>query len=142
MSETKTLADKLKAAPSVTDSSGKTVLLTDANGDLSKTTIVAFADKLVSHLLEGEDLNDIMDASFCTYFASTSNTCLNKPNGVSAFYLRVFRNSGNGRIQILTDYNGVEYQRVFSYIWQPWKRMLTESDLTQILNRLTALENK
>ena len=36
MSVTKTLADKFKAAPSVSDASGKSVMLTDSNGNVSK----------------------------------------------------------------------------------------------------------
>ena len=50
----KTLADKLKTAPSVTDTSGALMLMTDANGNLKKAGVSLFARTVKMSLRKGE----------------------------------------------------------------------------------------
>lgn len=111
------------------------------------TSNVASADKLTTKLLaSGTDLNDIKDTNFSTYYAngSVAPTVLNKPSSINgAFGLQVQRVADGYRLQIITSANGVTYRRYWNNVtWSEWKRLLTEDDLTDIKNRLTALENK
>lgn len=55
MSTTKSLADKLKAAPYVSDVSGKSMMLTDSNGNLSKINAELEYFKIKCRCLFGSD---------------------------------------------------------------------------------------
>ena len=102
------------------------------------------ADKLISKQLTNEDLNDIKDIDFSSYRAGSGNTCSHKPwDEMQVFYLQVCGLNNNYILQTLTAANGIIYKRVYDWNdWSPWKKMLTEDDLTSIETRLQALENK
>lgn len=154
MSTTKTFADKLKAAPSVSDVSGKRLLVIDANGNPNQAPLTSpvsglNADKLTSKQLTNEDLNTITwtglakDISFQSFWANSTNTCANKPNGVGVFHLNLYVASSIP-IHILTDGFGNIYKRSCnsSGNWSSWKKMLTEDDITSLVTRIAALEAK
>lgn len=54
MSGTRTLADKLKDATAVSDTSGASVLMTDASGSLEKASVSLFARTVKMRLYKGE----------------------------------------------------------------------------------------
>ena len=104
---------------------------------------VASADKLTTKQLTNEDLNTIKSDNFASYFGQTGNTCVNKPADVNGFNLTCYKTSNNYYIQIVSTVSFGDYRRTCSNgTWTPWKKLLTEDDLTDIKNRLTALENK
>ena len=87
---------------------------------------------IITKQLTNEDLNDIKDDnfSFACYYATATNTCTNKPDGVNNFTLQVYNMGKTTYVQMLVDLNGNIYRRIQnSNIWSPWKRMLTEDDL-------------
>ena len=87
---------------------------------------------IITKQLTNEDLNDIKDDnfSFACYYATATNTCTNKPDGVNNFTLQVYNMGKTTFVQMLVDLNGNIYRRIQnSNIWSPWKRMLTEDDL-------------
>lgn len=147
---TKELSDVLKAATSVSDATGKSVLVTDVNGNFEKVTsgitvkglAVESAGKITSNNLTNEDLNDFSDDSIQLLRASSSNTCKNKPAGVLGFHALVYGSGITTCTQLLTETaTGKIYKRYkINGVWNNWKRILTEDDLTSVLSRIATLE--
>ena len=127
---------------SIAEKASKTELqeVTTANALLEKIKTVdgpdsgldaASADKLTAKQLTNQDLNNIKDQNFTTYWAGTTNTCLNKPDNISWFGLQVFRICNATDIcQIMTCKDGAHYTRWFnSTMWSPWRKILREDDV-------------
>lgn len=93
---------------------------------------VASADKLTTKQLTNEDLNNIKDVNFSTYFGIYTNTCANKPDSVNGFNLVVYKMSSDCIKQILYDVYDKCYIRNYNaskQVWSSWKKMLTEDDI-------------
>ncbi len=124
-----------------------TTPLNNALASVAPTLNVGSAGEIVTTSLTTGDLNDIVSARLKVYHANGGHSVLNTPAaiGIHGFYLLV-NGLGTGycRQQISDAQSLQTYQRfkVGNLGWKPWEKMLTESDLTPILNRLTALENK
>lgn len=150
MSLIRTLADKLKALASVSDATGKSVLLMDGNGNLSKASAsnnfglkAESANTIVTRILTNEDLDELIVNDFCNYLANTGNTVKNKPAGVNGFNLSAFRASNGNAYQILYPAGSIDMymRRTNPDGWLDWKRILTEDDLTSLIARIEALES-
>lgn len=95
--------------------------------------IIVTADPVVNKLTN-EDLNTIITSG--DYTSNSANTCLNKPNGVTAFGLRVYSCSITGSyMQIMFTPSGISsvknkiWVRAFeSNTWKPWEEIYTTSN--------------
>ena len=75
--------------------------------------------------LTDEDLNAYR--TYGEYYAGGGNTCANKPTGVDAFYLKIFRNASGYTAQEL--YNGTWYSRYYSgTAWTPWSEQYSSTN--------------
>lgn len=74
--ETKTLTDKLKGAPSTTDVTGKSVLLTDAGGKLSKASAGSTIKGLDADTVDGMHNGELTALKFKTIKKADANTTL------------------------------------------------------------------
>lgn len=151
MSDLRTLADKLKAALSVSDVTGKRLLAVDANGSLCKSALGGFltglnADKLATKQLIDEDLNTLKGADYSgKYFVGhNGNTCANKPDGVSFFGLQIY-DSGDGKTtQVLTssDNVGSIYIRIWNYSsWSAWRQLATTDRVFKLVPKALSNQN-
>lgn len=148
MSTTKSLTDVLKAAPSVSDVTGKRLLVVDSSGNPSQVPLGGSipglnAYKITVTQLTDEDLNDLKTVGFTVYRGGTGNTCANKPlDSVGTFGLTCQLTGNAGFLQIFTvSASGVSYRRQWTGSdWTPWKKMLTEDDITSLIARIAALE--
>ena len=102
------------------------------NYDLTKS-----AQWINSKTLSVENLDDYHSADLCGfYYASGSNSCINKPDGVDSFGLIVFRGASGIFIQYLYDChnNGSAddarfYVRHYYNNWTSWKKQATINDI-------------
>ena len=107
-----------------------------------ESTVTA-SNKLTAQKLTNEDLNDIKEVGK-NYYAESPNSVTNKPSGVGAFNLSVYKTSGTYIQQVLIDASyGKIYTRFFAATaWQPWKKLLMEDDISTLIMRVEELEEK
>ena len=75
--------------------------------------------------LTDEDLNAYR--TYGEYYAAGGNTCTNRPTGVDAFYLKIFRNASGYTAQEL--YNGTWYSRYYNgTAWTPWSEQYSSTN--------------
>ena len=127
--DTKTLADKLKAAPSVSDATGKSVVLTDTNGTIVKTIIA----NLVPLIFTAKRLNakiNLNDVSPGVYYASGSSDNPQNSYGYNTIYLSFDIPYRLDRFQIAMSGNSakIAFRRGFSLKdspdnWTVWKEL-------------------
>lgn len=118
----------------------KQIAFTDSN--------VASADKLTTKELTNENLNNIKNVNFSVYSFNSKNTIQNLPfsNGYAGV-LQVYGFVPLYIVQVITRFDNDEYGRQYKRIclndtWKPWKKILTEDDITSLSNRIAALENQ
>lgn len=92
--------------------------------------------------LSAQDLNTIVTPGW--YYSGASNTCLNKPSGITAFSLSVLRSSDGYYCQILigaSASNSRLYIRTCSdtsaSTWTDWLKFSTSTELNTVSNTLT-----
>lgn len=89
---------------------------------------------LPTYTITSQDINTFRGSSYWgrLYYAASGNTSTNKPDGVDAYSLEVFRIGGTGTLQRLTQEvaAGKIYTRVYNAstgVWSNWKRLVEES---------------
>lgn len=102
---------------------------------------VASADKLTTKQLTNENLNNIKDANFSTYY-TVGFTGSNKPSNISDnFGLIVMRTFSNNYKQIITDavsdVSCVRYFRNSTGAWSPWTEVAFTTSNVASANRVT-----
>lgn len=137
------LAIKLQAARSITLTGD---VLGSVTFDGSKNVLIdTTIDKLTAQALTSEDL-DTVNTSNKEYLGIGGNTVLNKPSGVDAFGLAVFRVAGGWYMQILYASNNVQrtYYRYYTGgAWTSWEefytsynlKVYTKSEIDTLLNK-------
>lgn len=137
------LAIKLQAARSITLTGD---VLGSVTFDGSKNVLIdTTIDKLTAQALTSEDL-DTVKTSNKEYHGIGGNTVLNKPSGVDAFGLAVFRVAGGWYMQILYASNNVHrtYYRYYTGgAWTSWEefytsynlKVYTKSEVDTLLNK-------
>lgn len=121
------------------DYSGKTYLdIKTAGLFASETSPISTAVALRTKQLTNEDLNDIKDTNFSCYFADGGNKCTNKPAGLDAFGLQVFRIASAYICQVITGTNGVICKRHYSgSAWTAWQQLATTDSTVAKANTFT-----
>lgn len=107
---------------------------------------VEASNKLKTNKLTNENLDDIKDENFTSYYAIYNNTCKNRPEGTFSFGLNSYRISDASYGQVLFDINQirmfVRYYNVNYKKWSEWEKLMTNKDITKIEERLSIIENK
>ena len=111
---------------------------------------VASADKLTVKQLSNENLNNIKDNNFTTYYAAGGNTCTNTPENklypANAFGLQVSRISDGDYLQVLIQYHtGITYRRIYNgetNTWTPWVEILSSATKTLTNEDLDNIKDK
>ena len=101
---------------------------------------VASADKLTENVLTNENLNTIKPDFFTNYIAQASNTCANKPSGVTGFNLTAYKTSNNFYIQILSSVIDGDYRRTCTNnAWSAWRKLSYEPNTISLKTTLETL---
>lgn len=96
------------------------------SGNASSSTSASY---LATTQLTNENLNDYMSPNPRWYYAVGGNTVTNKPTGVNAFGLYVYRNADVYRAQELYDSNGNKWMRhLAGSSWTAWEKVLTSAN--------------
>lgn len=96
------------------------------SGNASSATSASY---LAVTQLTNQNLNDYTSANPRWYYAVGGNTVTNKPTGVNAFGLYVYRNADSHRAQELYDSNGNKWMRhLAGSSWTAWEKVLTSAN--------------
>lgn len=102
------------------------------SGTVKAPNFEGTATNIQTQQLINEDLNDIKTQTFANYWGNASNTCKNKPAGVTIFNL-TSRMVSSRFAHFLVDQNGTNWQRSFDGTsWTDWQQIATMSDLEPI----------
>ena len=102
------------------------------SGTVKAPNFEGTATNIKTQQLTNEDLNDIKTQTFANYWGNASNTCKNKPAGVTIFNL-TSRMVSSRFAHFLVDQNGTNWQRSFDGTsWTDWQQIATMSDLEPI----------
>ena len=101
---------------------------------------VGSANKLTENVLTNENLNTIKPDFFTNYIAQASNTCANKPSGVTGFNLTAYKTSNNFYIQILSSVIDGDYRRTCTNnTWSAWRKLSYEPNTISLKTTLETL---
>ena len=102
-------------------------------------TVNDAANSLLTKKLTNENLNDIKDLNFSSFWADSTNTCTNTPVTKNAFNLQVLRIATSNFItQIVTLQNGIIYKRsCLNNVWNDWVQMATVKDTVEAAKTAT-----
>lgn len=96
------------------------------SGNASSATSASY---LAVTQLTNQNLNDYTSANPRWYYAVGGNTVTNKPTGVNAFGLYIYRNADGYRAQELYDSNGNKWMRhLAGSSWTAWEKVLTSAN--------------
>ena len=109
------------------------------SGTVKAPNFEGTATNIKTQQLTNEDLNDIKTQTFANYWGNASNTCKNKPAGVTIFNL-TSRMVSSRFAHFLVDQNGTNWQRSFDGTsWTDWQQIATLSDLEPIKEKTNKL---
>ena len=104
MSDVRTLADKLKAAPSASNTLGRSVLLTDSNGKLNKADVAQFSRTAKMRIGDGEVVRiSNLESAFISCRGTMSGRCL-------LVWVSIYGSGTINRLTLEKIYGGATYK--------------------------------
>lgn len=101
---------------------------TRSNAHVAKMSDTVETSRKVSITqLTTEDLDTIKPQAFASYWGNASNTCANKPTGVTIFNLTIHMISSRF-CQVLIDQNGNIWIRLYISTWGTWQKVTAQDD--------------
>lgn len=133
---------RITTAPTVTEGAANSVFIYRNHGStyspnwkrlVNSNGNVATSDstkQVTGTVLTNQNLNTITDG-FKIYSANSSNTCTNKPTGVTAFSLvNIPRTTATVLNQIIISHDNIMYSRgLMDSGWTSWKKLMTFDDI-------------
>ena len=124
---------------------GKSIQAEKFIGNIDNALNATNANSIILNKLTDADLNDIKPINYTVYYMDAYNKCINVPTDVIGItgYLHVNRLSNTYVTQVFYHTVGNIFTRTcINGIWGSWQRMITETDLHPLIERIELLESK